>query len=610
MRRWPYNLFLLALLVCAHSASAQVKPPARDTLKNPADTTHAAPDTSQAAQAFADSVKPIPQLARFTRGPAHGFSDGVWEWDRAALLNEAATTLAELLQQIPGVIILRSGLFLQPTAASAMGGTANRLEVWLDGYVLDPLLEGSFDLTRLELAEIDNVRVERRMNTIRVYLETIGARDNRPYSMVEAAVGQPTASLFRGIFLAPKIIVGPAGVALDRIDTRGLRGAEPAEQIGGWAKWAFVRNGSGLQLEYRRATSRRDPQVPWPEHYARTDIVLRGRVQIRQGLVVEAFGGRSRAELDTATTSTTGPPKVNEEDTQLGGRIGVETRFFWANGSVRLRDAKALAASQIDAIAGVRFSVFSAAAQVAHADWRTAGSASELSLRADAGPFGPLHVFAEATSSERGAAYLDRLPDSTAIITPFTGYRAGAELAFRGITVGGALLHAESDSVTTFGLPFDTTRRTFPGSNATGLELSARVPLPLVNAFALRGSITDWRTGALGLYMPTRTYRAGLELHAIPLKSGNLEIVGRIERVYRGAMFALNQAALTPADALLTMPGIGYFDAYLQLRIIDVRAFVRYEDLQGQALAEVPSAPERLLRGPRVFYGVKWQFYN
>jgi hypothetical protein len=107
--------------------------------------------------------------------------------------------------------------------------------------------------------------------------------------------------------------------------------------------------------------------------------------------------------------------------------------------------------------------------------------------------------------------------------------------------------------------------------------------------------------------MPTRTYRAGLELHSIPLKSGNLELYGRVERVYRGQMFAFDRAAATPADALVTLPAIGVFNAYFQLRIIDVRAFVRYEDPQGQVIAEVPN---RFLRGPRIFYGVKWQFYN
>ncbi|HEX6558713.1 MAG TPA: hypothetical protein VF021_04605, partial [Longimicrobiales bacterium] len=113
MIRSRYNLFLLALLVCAPPAIAQVRPPARDTLKTPPDTTQPAPDTTPGTQVFADTVRPIPQLARPYLGPANGFSDGIWTWDRAAILNEAPTTLSDLLERIPGVLILRSGLYVQ-----------------------------------------------------------------------------------------------------------------------------------------------------------------------------------------------------------------------------------------------------------------------------------------------------------------------------------------------------------------------------------------------------------------------------------------------------------------------------------------------------------------
>lgn len=607
MTRLRHNLFLLALLMCAQPAMAQVRPPARDTLKTPPDTTRPAQDTTPPTQVFADSVRPIPQLARPYLGPAHGFSDGVWTWDRTALQNEAAITLSDLLQRIPGVLVLHSGLFVQPEAASSLGGTGNRVEVWLDGYVLDPLLEGTFDLARLELAEVDNVRVERRPGMLRIHIETLGARDNRPYSMVEAAVGQPTANLFRGIFLAPKLFVGPAGLAIDRIDgrSRGLGGIEPADHVAGWAKWSFIRSGSGLQVEYRRATTDRDPAVPWPEQYTRTDLVARARLKLVENLVVEAFGGRSRADADTSVSGADSIPRTKADNKQYGGRISFESPFFWANAAFRARDAKALPATQADGSAGVRVGPLSAVAQATRTDWRNARTASELTLRADAGPFGGLRVFGETTSSDRGVPYLTRSPDSAAIITPYTGYRAGADFTFRGITLGGALLHAKTDSVTTFGLPFDTAYRTFPGSDANGFEVSGRLALPF--GFAAEGTMTDWRSGDLGLYMPARTYRAGLELHAIPLKSGNLELIGRIEAIHRGGMFAVNRASTTPDDVMLAMPAINYIDSYFQIRIMDVRAFVHSYNMTGQSVQQLP---DRSLPGPRVFYGVKWQFFN
>jgi hypothetical protein len=49
------------------------------------------------------------------------------------------------------------------------------------------------------------------------------------------------------------------------------------------------------------------------------------------------------------------------------------------------------------------------------------------------------------------------------------------------------------------------------------------------------------------------------------------------------------------------------FDAYLHIRIIDVRLFGRFEDLTGKHATEVTG---RQITGPRIFYGVKWQFWN
>ena len=61
---------------------------------------------------------------------------------------------------------------------------------------------------------------------------------------------------------------------------------------------------------------------------------------------------------------------------------------------------------------------------------------------------------------------------------------------------------------------------------------------------------------------------------------------------------------VTPAD---TIAADNTVDAYLQIRIIDVRLFGRFEDLLGKNAVEVPG---RVILGPRIFYGVKWNFWN
>jgi hypothetical protein len=48
-------------------------------------------------------------------------------------------------------------------------------------------------------------------------------------------------------------------------------------------------------------------------------------------------------------------------------------------------------------------------------------------------------------------------------------------------------------------------------------------------------------------------------------------------------------------------------NGYLQIRIIDVRAFIQWEDMLGKGRVEIP---DRITPGPRVYYGVKWQLFN
>src|SRR5688572_18584289 len=210
MMRWRYAFAVLATVVIPSTSVAQQTPPITPP---PRDTAGAPTDTSQ-APVMQDSVRPIPQLAQHHFTPGLGLSDGVWEWDQQAFLLEATTTLSDFLERIPGITTIRTGLLVQPEATAAYGGLANRTEIFLDGFQLDPLTESTFDLSKLELVHIARLRVERRMGLIRIYIQTIQAADSRPHTRIEAGVGEPESNLFRGLILAPKLFFGPFGVAL------------------------------------------------------------------------------------------------------------------------------------------------------------------------------------------------------------------------------------------------------------------------------------------------------------------------------------------------------------------------------------------------------------
>src|SRR5262245_42220903 len=211
-------LFLLVLLVCSPAAAQQQTPPvsvALDSLRR------AHPDSAQA-----DSVPPPPIIVKHPTGSLASPGLGVWEWNSEDLLREGALSLTDLLQRIPSATPIRTGLYLQPEIAAPFGQTRGRIEVLLDGIALDPLTEATVDLSRIELAQLRHVRVERRLDVTRIEISTLEPVDGRPVSRIEAGVGEPNANLFRGMFLAPKFLIGPVGVAIERIDTDGYRSRE------------------------------------------------------------------------------------------------------------------------------------------------------------------------------------------------------------------------------------------------------------------------------------------------------------------------------------------------------------------------------------------------
>lgn len=527
-----------------------------------------------------------------------GFTDAVWVWDQKSFLLEATTTLADLLDRIPGIWTVRTGLLLQPEAGSFAGSTANRVEIILDGYVLDPLTESTMDLGKIELVNIESVRIERRIGLIRIHIETIVPQDNRAYTRIEAGVGEPESNLFRGILLAPKLFIGPLGVAIDRMDTDGFRREEPADQFAGWLKWSYIRGKSGLQVEYRRMSTDRDPVVPWDSEHTRDDLIARLRFNIRDGFVADVFGGKSSFEQDTADVGEAEDtiPKITDSTVQWGGRVSFTAPLFWARGSIRFRDNEALPSMQMDGAGGIKIGErASVSAEVTQADWRDAGNALWYSVHGQITPIAGIRAFAEYTGGSRGAAYVYGPLETRTFVNEQTGYRAGAEITWRGFNVGAALLHSKADSTPVFGLPFDDSTRVFTGHDANGWEISGTSPT--WRGFSLYGNVVNWLEG-VGIFMPTRLYRAGLQLHTSPLRSGNLEIFGRIEAAHRGSVLTHTGDVLAADDNI---------DAYLQIRIIDVRLFGRFEDLMGAHHTDIPG---RQITGPRIFYGVKWQFWN
>ena len=598
-------IVVVLLLLSTVKAAGQQRPP-RDT------TTQRPPgDTTQVAK---DTIKPPPPiLARHVSVTATGPATGVWEWTSEDLLREGAITLTDLLQQLPGVLPIRTGLFLQPEVGGPLGQTRGRIQIFRDGYELDPLTESSVDLSRIELADLRHVRVERRLDLTRIDLLTLEPTDGRPQSRVEAGVGEPDVNLFRGVLLAPRFLIGPLGFAIERIDTDGYQSDEPADDFAGWVKWAWIRGRSGIQAEFRQITMNRGLDSPWPGESERRDWVVRGRAAFTSALVGELFGGYSTFRNDTilGIRPDSLPAFIPEANVvQWGARASFDNPFVWADASVRFRDQVALPSVQVDGLAGIRVKQYGAAtAALSYADWREAGGAALFDLRAHAGPLLGLTAFAELASGKRGGPSAQFTDSVEVVLSDRSGARLGLAVDRWGVKASAALIRFDNDPIQSFGLPFDSTNALFTAGSARGWEFTYSVPL-YFRPLTLQGHYTVYRGGVTPIYLPSELLRVALQLHTLPLKSGNLELLGRIELRQRGEMLAPELVADSADDAVWEtglVPGFRTIDAYVQIRVMDVRLFLRADNITNQEMTELP---DRFIRTPRYMYGVKWNFWN
>jgi hypothetical protein len=596
------------------AAAQDPVPVPRDTLVVPRDTLAADTLPRIEGEVEADSV-----LAPAVRFPAMPLSPDIsaagsqWVWDRETLLREAHVSLVDLLERIPGITVMRGGVFGQPEVAAVFGGTAARTEIEIDGILLDPLTNSTRDLSDFALGHLREVRVQRRLGVLRIILTTEFPDAGQPYTRVEAGIGVPSANLFRGLFMVPHVIIGPLALGIERLDTDGSSGrSEPAGLFSGWAKWAWTDGDRGVQFEWMRGTLRREPNSFAPLERIRQDFMLRARNRFSPRFAAELFAGRSTVEQTTPSGEPeTGDLRVERESLQAGARAGLDLTWAVVNGSVRYRSLENLPLGEAQIDAETQAGPLRLSADAALTAWDGGISTAYAGVRGELGglfatsSIGGASAFGEITRGTRGAPTFDDT-DQPYMLSFRSGWRAGLALDLGRATGTVAAVALDQDRAWPFGLDFDAAAPSEAVGTAMGIEAHGRLVI-WRDHLTLSSWITDWREAEGWTYLPSRSWRTALELHMLPHPTGNLEIFGRAEAHMRGSVLAFDAAALGGTGAYSQVPAYTTADAYLQIRVIDVRAFIRWEDILGNDLEELPG---RIVRGPRIFYGVKWDLWN
>lgn len=80
-------------------------------------------------------------------------------FDRNAIENSGRRDVAELIQSVPGVVVVRDGGPGQPSRVSIRGSSASQVLVLVDGVALNSATSGTADLSRLPLENVQRVTV-------------------------------------------------------------------------------------------------------------------------------------------------------------------------------------------------------------------------------------------------------------------------------------------------------------------------------------------------------------------------------------------------------------------------------------------------------------------
>jgi hypothetical protein len=624
--------FLLLALLAPTPALGQVRPDTvpRDTAAGvvtvPIPAEQVEPDTLPAdSLQKADSAVAVPVFPRFPDRKPIGWAYGRWEWDRDALLRFHGLSLLELVERVPGLVVTRTGDFGVPAGVSAFGMGGARVRVFMDGYEIDPLGLTSPDIQQIGLVGLETVRVERAPGEIRIELIPMRLPDARPYSLIEAGTGNYDNKLLRALLLRQWGTKSIISAHYDLLSTRGVGFTNPFSFGSANIAWSYALNANtGVQLEYGRDRVDRTAEE-YPVSAKIGTLLLRGRSTLRPGLTVDGVLGRATRTPDEGDSLT-----VELRSYQAAGRASYQFERGTAEAFVRTRSGSLTSVPNPGLEIGTRGSLSLLPLLGASFDVRSgsAGGAGGLQWSGTVRAGGVVGAAAFATLSG-GRRALGLVHDSTHYDLPPVNYielvpevgdtitepvfattstgigmlRVGAEWVRGDALVGLAALAEAGGRVVPFGLGFDRGVEAMDVDAARGIEARASLPVPgTQGSVRLQGWFNYWADRGGRPYLPTEQGRATLELNR-EFYDGQLEPTLRLDLTQRGS----TRVPLADGELVETDP-YAFLDLFLQIRILDLRAYLLWPNLFNYRTAF--DIPEHRLPTTRLIYGVRWFFRN
>jgi len=552
-----------------------------------------------------------------------GWETGVWSWDRSAIMASSANTLAELVSEVPGLIVLLGGDYGTPAAISAFGSGGGGVRILRDGFELFPVDGGVTDLARVGLGGIERVRLERSLGELLVEMWSHEFDDGRPYSLIEAGTGELETNLFRGSYADPTALGGSLGLALERVDTQGPGRKESGNRVGSWIRYQVHKgDDAGLAVDFRRMGTQTEV-TDFASSVTRTDWAARFRVRLADNLTAEAYTGSSNHSVeDTRDTYVL----EGGSRAQHGVRFGYGHQRLWSRGEYRIFGGD-LPEDRLNFQMGFDLeNLGGMAVDIARSSWPETAAGSQQ-VRVWTRPYLGFSFFGSWQSGAYGSRILPVMdgvseshttPAQEAVVAsadrpgPFgitdrTATRYGARFAWKDATISAAKLRVESDSLIPLGIELDRGSPLLRGMINEGWEVRGSLPA-ILKGLRLEGSLQRWKTDAP--YLPKRMYKAALVFQRSFLESGNLELWGTLGMRGHDPMkvHVLEAGSRAEDYSLKTVPVYENWYGRIQVRVVTVRIFVTWENITVNRNLQM--FPGRVLPALRSVYGIRWLLWN
>ena len=602
-----------------------------------------------------DSVKP--RLARADAPPILDIGPARI-YDRAAMFATGSLTLSDLLGRVPGLTEFTTG-WLGAPAVVASQGDLRRIRIFLDGIELDPLdrrSQGTAPVNDLPLHALEEVRIERGADEVRVYARSWRVDRTSPYTRADIATGDPNTNLYRAFF-GRRYSHGEAlQISAEQFNTQPDRRMPSTGGLQLMGRLGMTHGPWSGDLFAERSDMDRARWAGIGNPILATDTIPGWRTRRTTAYARLGNGDPERGrwlQFLASIESFRGSPRTPK--TLFGGTPGDDTivsadsttyeNQYLLTGGGSLLGARVSAAERIRVAGGRVSHVLSGRASYEQGwlatsllgEGRSALSPSRAEATLRLQPLGRvalvgsvsrhgggrfLRIFGNYGSSPvfLGAAGSPQIPagiDSSLLVTPdtYTAYELAPQTSYRaeaGVRlsdvwlIGGVLRRGATTLLPASGLDEDSSYSRSGAARvedaATGLTAAVRgrVYGPLyADAWAVVWS------DSTGLYRPRYQTRSELYLQTNLLQRfprGNFGLLTSLAHEYRSS----SRFAQADGD-VRSVTGFRTLSFKLEIRIQTAVVSYQFRNLLQARYAEVPGF---IMPRQTQFYGVRWDFWN